>query len=113
MIGNGERVEIAEHLVRGRITVFVVTNLTDSFGASFHDECRQVHAQRDDVAVVFVEINRPGIKWMDGDSPASAQFDVKTHGIPRVILYDAAGQPMPEEMNEQATIWRWLGVRGH
>ncbi|HQF39316.1 MAG TPA: VWA domain-containing protein [Opitutaceae bacterium] len=113
VIGNGERVEIAQHLVRGRITVFVVTNLTGSFGAQFHDECRQVHAQRDDVAVVFVEINRPGIKWMDGDSPAAAQFDVKTHGIPRVILYDAAGQPMPEEMNEQATIWRWLHVRGH
>ncbi len=113
VIGNGERVEIAQHLVRGRITVFVVTNLTDSFGAQFHDECRQVHAQRDDVAVVFVEINRPGIKWMDGDSPAAVQFNVKKRGIPSVTLYDAAGQPMPEEMNEQATIWRWLHVRGH
>jgi len=113
VIGNGERVEIAEHLVPGRITVFVVTNLTGSFGAQFHDECRQVHAQRDDVAVVFVEINRPGIKWMDGDSPASAQFDVKKRGIPSVILYDAAGQPMPEEMNQQSTIWSWLHVRGY
>jgi len=107
------RVDIASHLVPGCITVFVLTSPYSSFSAEFDDECRQLHAQRDDVAVVFVEINRPGIKWLDGDSPAAVQFNVKKRGIPCVTLYDAAGQPMPEEMNEQATIWRWLHVHGH
>jgi len=112
-VGHGERVDVAAHLVPGRTTVFVLTSPYSTFSAKFDDECRQLHAQRDDVAVVFIDINRPSIRWLDGESPASVQFDVKKRGIPSVILYDAAGQPMPEEMNEQATIWRWLHVRGH
>jgi len=112
-IAHGERVDVTAHLVPGRITVFVLTSPYSTFSAKFDDECRQLHAQRDDVAVVFISINRPEVHWLDGDSPASAQFDVKKRGIPSVILYDANGQPMPEEMNEQSTIWSWLHVRGY
>jgi Ca-activated chloride channel family protein len=112
-ISHGERVDVAAHLVPGRTTVFVLTSPYSSFSAKFDDECRQLHAQRDDVSVVFIAINRPGIKWLDGDSPAAVQFDVKKRGIPSVILYDAAGQPMPAEMNQQSTIWSWLHVRGY
>jgi len=112
-IAHGERVDVTAHLVPGRITVFVLTSPYSTFSAKFDDECRQLHAQRDDVAVVFIAINRPEVHWLDGDSPASAQFDVKKRGIPSVILYDANGQPMPEEMNEQSTIWSWLHVRGY
>jgi thiol-disulfide isomerase/thioredoxin len=93
-IAHGEQIELKDYLVPGKITVF-------DFTSQYCPPCRQIsplldelHARRDDVAVVKIDINRPDTKGIDWKSPVAQQYQLQS--IPHFKVYDASGKLMAE-----------------
>lgn len=93
-IAHGEQVEIKDHLVPGKITVF-------DFTSEYCPPCRKIsplldelHARRDDLAVVKIDINRPDTKGIDWKSPVARQYSLNS--IPHFKVYGADGKLMAE-----------------
>jgi len=89
-ISQGRPVMLADYLVPGKTTIF-------DFYSEYCPDCRAVapqleklHATRDDVAVVEVDINRPGIKKIDWKSPVAAQYGLRS--IPYFKIFSPDGK---------------------
>ena len=88
-ISQGQPVKLQDHLVPGGYTVF-------DFTSPYCGPCRQIapyldflHSGREDVAVVKVDINRPGYRGIDFRSPVAQQYRVNK--VPHFVVYDAEG----------------------
>lgn len=93
-IAHGEQVEIKDYLVPGKITVV-------DFTSEYCPPCRQIsplldelHARRDDLAVVKVDINRPDVRGIDWKSPVARQYGLQS--IPHFKVFGADGKLMAE-----------------
>ena len=89
-IAMGETIDLADYLVPGKTTVF-------DFFSDYCPDCRalapqmnKLHATRDDLAVVEVDINRPGVKRIDWKSPVARQYDL--HSIPYFKIFGPDGK---------------------
>jgi len=89
-IAMGEKIELADYLVPGKTTVF-------DFFSDHCPDCRalapqieKLHATRADVAVVLVDIDRPGAKRIDWKSPVSEQYQL--HSIPYFKIFGPDGK---------------------
>lgn len=105
-ISHGEKVEIKDYLVPGKITIF-------DFMSQYCPPCRQVaplleelHARRDDVAVVKIDINRPDVKGIDWKSPVARQYELES--IPHFKVYGADGKLMAEGDAAAEMVFGWL-----
>jgi thiol-disulfide isomerase/thioredoxin len=106
VISHGQKVTLAEHLVAGKITVV-------DFTSKFCPPCVRIsplldklHAQRDDIAVVKVDINRPKIKGIDWKSPVAQQYQLES--IPHFKIYDAGGNLIAEGQKAREKVSAWL-----
>jgi Thiol:disulfide interchange protein len=93
-IAHGEEVNIADHAVPGKTTVF-------DFTSDYCPPCRriaplldQLHASRDDIVVVKVDINRPDKKGIDWSSPVAKQYNIKS--VPNFKIYGPDGKLQAE-----------------
>src|SRR5580658_6283198 len=75
-ISFGSPVKLADYLVPGKTTVFDFYSTYCPTCMALKPAIEQLHASRDDIAVVLVNINRPGFKGIDWDSPVSKQFEL-------------------------------------
>jgi thiol-disulfide isomerase/thioredoxin len=105
-IAQGQPVEIRDYLVPGQITVFDF--MSDYCGpcvriAPFID---RLHAERSDITVVKVDINRPEIRGIDWRSPVARQYNMSS--IPFFKIYGADGQLMAEGAEAGMMLDRWL-----
>lgn len=105
-IAQGQPVDIREYVVPGQITVFDF--MSDYCGpcvriAPFID---RLHAERDDITVVKVDINRPEIRGIDWRSPVAVQY--KMNSIPHFKIFGADGQLMAEGAEAGMMLDRWL-----
>jgi thiol-disulfide isomerase/thioredoxin len=89
-IAHGETVEITDYLVPGKITVF-------DFTSEYCPPCRRIsplldelHARRDDIVIVKVDINRPETKGIDWKSPVARQYNLQS--VPHFKIYGADGK---------------------
>lgn len=105
-IAHGSEVAITDHLVDGKITIF-------DFTSEYCPPCRRVspmldalHARRDDVAVVKVDINRPETRGIDWDSPVARQY--KLRSVPHFKVYGADGKLMAEGDQAAEMVYGWL-----
>jgi hypothetical protein len=105
-ISQGEKVDLKDYLVPGKTTVF-------DFYSRFCPPCmalspllQKLHQQRDDVAVVKVDINRPGIKGIDWDSPVAGEF--KLESIPHLTVYKPDGTLLADGDDAQNIVEGWL-----
>ena len=100
--------KLSDYLVPGKTTVF-------DFYSEYCPPCRAIsprleklHATRDDIAVVKVDINRPDIKGIDWQSPVAKEFGLES--IPHFKIYGpdgklkAEGDPAYEMVMELAPI---------
>ena len=101
-IAMGETIDLADYLVPGKTTVF-------DFFSDYCPDCRalapqmtKLHATRDDVAVVEVDINRPGVKRIDWKSPVARQYDL--HSIPYFKIFGPDGKLQLEGDFENAKV---------
>lgn len=109
-ISMGEKVKLADYAVPGKTTVF-------DFTSQFCPPCRaiapaleKVHATRDDVVVVSVDINRPGVKGIDWDSPVAHQYGL--HAIPHFKVYGPDGklqiEDKPNNPQARTMVSKWF-----
>lgn len=94
-ISKGEPVKLADYVVPGKTTVF-------DFYSDYCPPCVRVapaleklHQTRADIVVVKVDINRPGIKVIDWESPVARQFSLQS--IPHFKVYGPDGKLMAED----------------
>lgn len=105
-VAQGQRIDIADYAVEGSITVF-------DFMSDYCPPCKQIgpwldrlHAERDDVKVVKIDINRPGVRGIDWKSPTLAQYGISS--IPHFKIYGADGELMEEGRPAYERIVGWL-----
>jgi thiol-disulfide isomerase/thioredoxin len=107
-IAHGEQVDLADYLVPGKTTVF-------DFTSEFCPPCRAydptllaLHQQRADIAVVQVDINRPGLKKIDWQSPVAQQYGMKS--IPHFKVYGPDGKLLAEGQDARGMVNGWISA---
>jgi len=105
-IAHGEEVKIADYLVPGKTTIF-------DFTSEFCPPCRaiaphldELHARRDDIVVVKVDINRPGIKGIDWQSPVAKQYNMRS--IPHFKVFGPDGKLVAEGDKARKLVTGWF-----
>lgn len=105
-IAKGQVISLADHLVPGKINVI-------DFTSDYCGPCRviapkldKLHAERADIAVVKVDINRPGVKGIDWKSPVAKQFGLES--IPHFKVFGPDGKLTAEGGEARKMINAWL-----
>ena len=105
-IAHGEEVKLEKYIIPGKTTVF-------DFTSEYCPPCRAVsprldklHAKRDDVVVVKIDINRPGVKGIDWKSPVAAQYGMRS--IPNFKVYGPNGKLQAEGKEASELVYSWL-----
>jgi thiol-disulfide isomerase/thioredoxin len=105
-ISHGQEITLADYLVPGKTTVF-------DFYSEYCPPCRAIapkleklHAERADIAVVKVDINRPGIKRIDWQSPVAREFHLQS--IPHFKIFGPDGKLQAEGDDAYETILGWV-----
>ena len=93
-IGRGKEVNIQDFVVPGKTTIF-------DFTSEYCPPCRAIapllhklHADRADVVVVEVDLNRPGVQGIDWASPLARQYQMTS--IPAFKVYGPNGRLQAE-----------------
>jgi thiol-disulfide isomerase/thioredoxin len=99
-VSKGAPVQLTDYLIPGKTTVF-------DFYSEYCGPCVQVapaleklHKTRDDIVVVKVDINRPGVRGIDWKSPVAQQY--RLNSIPHFKVYGPEGKLMAEDRPPQA-----------
>lgn len=94
-VAKGSPVNLSDYLIPGKTTVF-------DFYSDYCPPCVQVaplleklHQKRDDIVVVKVDINRPGVKGIDWKSPVAQQY--RLNSIPHFKVYGPDGKLKAED----------------
>jgi thiol-disulfide isomerase/thioredoxin len=106
VISNGQKVVLADHLVPGMTTVF-------DFYSEYCPACRAIapdmeklHASRADIAVVFVNVNRPGVKVIDWQSPVVKQYALPS--TPQLKVFGPDGKLVAEGKPAYQMVTGWF-----
>ena len=105
---GGATITLADHLVAGKTTVFDFFSTNCPPCATLAPALEKLHAARDGIAVVKIDIDRagPGIKRPDLESPVSRQFNLRT--LPHIKIYAADGKLLAEGGPAMDIVLRWL-----
>ncbi|HEY5550327.1 MAG TPA: thioredoxin family protein [Opitutaceae bacterium] len=89
-ISQGQEVQITDYVVKGKTTIF-------DFTSEFCPPCRviapkldKLHADRADIVVVKVDINRPDVRGIDWKSPVARQYALNS--IPHFKVFGPDGK---------------------
>jgi len=106
-ISHGEEVQIAEYVVEGKTTIF-------DFTSKFCPPCERIspmldklHADRADVVVVKVDINRPDVRGIDWRSPVARQYSLNS--IPHFKVYGPDGKLQVEGDEAYEVVNKMIG----
>jgi thiol-disulfide isomerase/thioredoxin len=93
-ISRGQTVQLQDYAVPGKTTIF-------DFFSEFCPPCRAVaplvkklHEINPDIAVVEVDVNRPGVEGIDWNSPVVKEFQLDS--IPHFKIYSPEGKLVSE-----------------
>ena len=105
-ISQGQEVKLADYLVPGKTMIF-------DFYSDYCPPCKAIaphveklHATRDDLVVVTVDINRPGVKGIDWKSPVARQYELRS--IPHFKVFGPNGKLIAEGQEARTMVQRWL-----
>ncbi len=105
-ISHGERINLDDHVVSGKTTIF-------DFYSDYCPPCKAISPEleglarrRDDLVVVKVDINRPGVRGIDWESPVARQFSLQS--IPHFIICDGDGRIVAEGREAYSRVRQWL-----
>lgn len=94
-IAHGEQVKLTDYLVTGKTTVFDFTSEFCGPCRAYDEPLLALHQQRADLAIVKVDINRPGLKRIDWQSPVAQQYEMNS--IPHFKVYGPDGKLLAED----------------
>ena len=98
-IAQGERVNLTDFLVPGKFTIFDFTSEYCPPCRGYDEPLYMLHEQRDEVAVVKVDINRPMYHKIDWESPVAKQYDL--HSIPHFTIYGPDGKLVADDNDDE------------
>ena len=109
-ISHGDTVDLKDYLVPGKTIIF-------DFYSDFCPPCRalkpsleKLHATRSDLALVVVDINRPGVRGIDWKSPVARQYQLNS--IPHLAIFGPDGRLIAlDQDNDPAArslVIRWI-----
>ncbi len=105
-ISHGVEVDLADYVVPGKTTIF-------DFSSEYCPPCRAIspkldalHKSRADIAVVKIDINRAGIKYIDWKSPVALQYGLQS--VPNFKIYGADGKLLSEGQDAYETVLGWV-----
>jgi thiol-disulfide isomerase/thioredoxin len=105
-ISHGEKVTLADYVVTGKTTIF-------DFSSEYCPPCRaiaprleELHKKRDDIAVVTIDINRPGVRGIDWKSPVAGQYGLRS--IPHFKIYSPEGKLIAEGDKAAEQVYGWV-----
>ncbi|MEO6873233.1 MAG: thioredoxin family protein [Opitutaceae bacterium] len=105
-IAHGQQVDIKAYLSTGRTTIF-------DFTSEYCPPCRAIapylhklHATRPDIAVVEVDINRPGVQGIDWASPVAQQYGLQS--IPHFKVFGPDGRLQAEGQEASVLVRQML-----
>jgi thiol-disulfide isomerase/thioredoxin len=106
-ISHGQEIKLTDYLVPGKTTIF-------DFYSEFCPPCRalspkleKLHQDRADIAVVKVDINRPGIHGIDWQSPVAHEFGLQS--IPHLTVYGPDGAVKADGDAAYDLVLGWIG----
>jgi len=105
-ISKGQPVQLQDYAVPGKTTIF-------DFYSEYCPPCRAIaplikklHEARADIAVVEVDINRPGVEGIDWKSPVAKEFQLDS--IPHFKIYGPDGKLVSEGQPAYTKIVDWV-----
>lgn len=108
IVSHGERVDLAALVVPGKTTVIDFTSQYCPPCRAYAEPLHKLHARRDDIAVVKVDINRPEAKHIDWKSPVAAQYDLRS--IPHFKVFGPDGKLIAEGNEARNLVNRWIAA---
>ena len=105
-ISQGAEVALADYVVTGKTTIFDFTSKYCGPCQAYNQPLAQLHAQRADLAVVKVDINRPDVKGIDWKSPVALQYGMKS--IPHFKVYGPDGKLLAEGKDARVMVNGWI-----
>ncbi len=114
VVSHGERIELADYLVPGKTVIFDFTSKYCDPCQMYEEPLKVLHQKRDDIVVVKVDINRPGVKKIDWKSPVAQQYQMGS--IPRFKIFGPDGRLLAADVgaNKPARqlVNRWCEALG-
>lgn len=106
-VAFGERIEIADYLVPGQT---VIVNFTSEFCppcVAMAPHLTKLAEQRADILLVNVDINRPGVRGLDWQSPVAQQHGIR--GVPYFKVFGPDGEIVADGAPARAMVLEWIG----
>jgi thiol-disulfide isomerase/thioredoxin len=105
-ISHGQKVDLKDYVVPGKTTIF-------DFMSAYCPPCRAIaphlaklHANRADIVVVEVDINRPDVKGIDWRSPVAQQYGMRS--IPHFKVFNPDGKLQAEGDDAYHLVTSWF-----
>ncbi len=105
-ISHGEEVEIADYALKGQTTIFDFYSEYCPPCTAFAPVLEELAESREDIALVVVDINRPGRYGIDWGSPVARQYNLQS--IPHLRVLDANGKELARGEEARAMVLEWV-----
>jgi thiol-disulfide isomerase/thioredoxin len=105
-ISFGQEVKLSDYLVPGKITVFDFYSHYCPPCMAIAPRVKALHETRSDLAVVEVNVNRPGIVGIDWQSPVARQYGLES--IPHFKVFGPDGKLMAEGDDAYEMVVGWI-----
>jgi thiol-disulfide isomerase/thioredoxin len=105
-IAHGKEVKITDFLVPGKTTVFDFTSEYCPPCRAISPKLDKLHTSREDIVVVKVDINRPGVKGIDWKSPVAQQYELQS--VPSFKVFGPDGKLVAEGKAASKLVYGWL-----
>src|SRR5688572_32823033 len=89
-ISQGKKVSLTDYLVPGKTVIFDFTSKYCGPCRAYDEPLHALHAKRDDLVVVKVDVNRPNVQGIDWEAPVVGQYGL--HSIPHFKVYGPDGK---------------------
>jgi thiol-disulfide isomerase/thioredoxin len=106
VISNGQKVALSDYLVPGKTTVFDFYSEYCPTCRSIAPDMQKLHASHPDIAVVLVNVNRPGIKVIDWQSPVVKQYQLPS--TPQLKVFGPDGKLVAEGKPAYQLVTGWF-----
>lgn len=93
-IAHGQEVNIQDYVVPGKTTIFDFTSEYCPPCRAIAPHLHKLHAERADIVVVEIDLNRPGVQGIDWGSPVARQYSMQS--IPAFKVYGPNGRLQAE-----------------
>lgn len=105
-ISFGQEIKLEDYLVPGKTTVFDFTSKYCPPCEAISPYLDKLHAAREDVVIIKVDINRPDVTRIDWKSPVAAQYQLRS--IPHFKIYGADGKLQSEGQEASDKVISWI-----